>query len=187
MYIDDDKCFECGEPMSEWHHVIPKSLGGTKMIPLCGGCHDRVHGWGNKRRDHHAELTKAGIAKSKANGGKFGADVIPPEAMARGLAKSREVNMAQALAFAESLSDKLLHLRNQDMTLQEISVILNDEGPPTQRGGKWYPTTICNIFEKLGIPTTKKLGVPVARCPSFVSTAAEDSTQTLLSTSCSAE
>lgn len=176
------ECFECGKPATEEHHVIPQSLGGTKTVPLCGSCHDRVHDGGWKRRDNHAALTKAGIAKSKANGGKFGADVIPAEAIARGVAKSREKNMAQALEFAESVVHKLLELRNQDMTLQEISDVFNAEGPTTQRGGKWYPTTICNILDKLGLPKTKQLGVDIVYVKK-VEDASSDSTQTEQSTS----
>lgn len=175
-------CFECGKPATEEHHVIPQVYGGTKTVPLCGGCHDRVHQGGWRRRDDHAALTKAGIAKSKANGGKFGADVIPAEALARGVAKSREVNMAQALSFAESLVNKLLELRNKDMTLQEISDVFNSEGITTQRGGKWYPTTVCNILDKLGLPRQKELGIDLVYVKKVVSDESS-STQTEPSTS----
>ena len=38
------KWFEC-ESYGEIdnHHVVPKSLGGTKTIPLCYKCHGLVH------------------------------------------------------------------------------------------------------------------------------------------------
>lgn len=40
-----DRCFECGSTESiELHHVVPKSKGGTQMIPLCLSCHSKVHG-----------------------------------------------------------------------------------------------------------------------------------------------
>ena len=40
-----DRCFECKTigPV-DLHHVVPKSKGGTKMIPLCLSCHTKVHG-----------------------------------------------------------------------------------------------------------------------------------------------
>jgi hypothetical protein len=40
-----DRCFECETigPV-DLHHVVPKSKGGTKMIPLCLSCHTKVHG-----------------------------------------------------------------------------------------------------------------------------------------------
>lgn len=36
-------CFECGKPAEHRHHVVPRSLGGTKTIPLCTPCHRKVH------------------------------------------------------------------------------------------------------------------------------------------------
>lgn len=36
-------CFECGSPADHDHHVVPRSLGGTRTIPLCGMCHGKVH------------------------------------------------------------------------------------------------------------------------------------------------
>jgi|TARA_R110000824_G_scaffold401000_1_gene610222 hypothetical protein len=38
-----DKCFECGETATCNHHVIPKSVGGTKTVPLCTDCHANAH------------------------------------------------------------------------------------------------------------------------------------------------
>jgi hypothetical protein len=38
-------CFECGSNDNiHLHHVVPKSKGGTKTIPLCELCHSKVHG-----------------------------------------------------------------------------------------------------------------------------------------------
>lgn len=36
-------CFECGRPADVDHHVIPRSKGGTKTVPLCNKCHSIVH------------------------------------------------------------------------------------------------------------------------------------------------
>ena len=36
-------CFECGKPSDIDHHVIPRSKGGTKTVPLCNKCHSIVH------------------------------------------------------------------------------------------------------------------------------------------------
>lgn len=36
-------CFECDAPAQHEHHVIPKSRGGTRTIPLCVRCHGIVH------------------------------------------------------------------------------------------------------------------------------------------------
>jgi hypothetical protein len=37
-------CFECSSDQDiHQHHVVPKSRGGTKTIPLCRYCHHLVH------------------------------------------------------------------------------------------------------------------------------------------------
>jgi hypothetical protein len=63
--IELDKCFECGEPKQDMHHVIPKSKGGKKMIPLCAKCHGLVHG---KDFVKHRTLLLEGIKKAKEEG-----------------------------------------------------------------------------------------------------------------------
>jgi 5-methylcytosine-specific restriction endonuclease McrA len=62
-----EKCFECGNSATENHHVIPKSLGGTKTVPLCSSCHMKVHGLdGTRRAESHVENTKRGLDKFRA-------------------------------------------------------------------------------------------------------------------------
>lgn len=36
-------CFECGSPARHAHHVVPKSRGGQRTIPLCVACHHKAH------------------------------------------------------------------------------------------------------------------------------------------------
>lgn len=43
MEINNELCFECDRPMDVWHHVVPKSRGGKKTIPLCNSCHSIIH------------------------------------------------------------------------------------------------------------------------------------------------
>ena len=63
------KCFECGsEEDIHHHHVVPKSLGGTKMVPLCFKCHGLVHGGISYTRLNRESVTKRkaqGLAVSK--------------------------------------------------------------------------------------------------------------------------
>ena len=50
-------CFECGSPESiHRHHVVPKSLGGRKTVPLCYLCHAKVH---NRKALDIGALSKA--------------------------------------------------------------------------------------------------------------------------------
>ena len=41
--MEPRRCFECGERASHNHHVVPRSMGGTKTVPLCLACHSLVH------------------------------------------------------------------------------------------------------------------------------------------------
>jgi len=50
------------------HHVIPKSIGGTKVIPLCTICHGKVHGF----KIGSSHLIKLGQLKAKQRGVKIG-------------------------------------------------------------------------------------------------------------------
>lgn len=39
-------CALCGRPLgtrTEWHHVLPKSLGGRETVPLHPICHRAIH------------------------------------------------------------------------------------------------------------------------------------------------
>jgi ribosome-binding protein aMBF1 (putative translation factor) len=59
------ECFECGSTEGiEQHHIIPRSLGGTKTIPLCFRCHSKVHD-DLGRKDVHSRLIKEGIQKKR--------------------------------------------------------------------------------------------------------------------------
>lgn len=58
-------CFECDSTENiHQHHVIPRSLGGTKTIPLCGSCHGQAHGLNGVVWANHAGLIKRGQEKS---------------------------------------------------------------------------------------------------------------------------
>lgn len=62
-------CFECAAVTKGRHHVVPVSDGGTKVIPLCGDCHNKVHG----AKISHSEVIKRALAKRKAQGLPIGA------------------------------------------------------------------------------------------------------------------
>lgn len=135
------ECFECGAPATEDHHVIPQSLGGTKTIPLCGCCHNRVHDAGWKRRDNHAELTKEGLKRAKARGVTLGNKTNLAEASLKG----RDASIKAANDFAINIySEKILPLRQQGATLYRVAMILNEEGCPTIRGKLWTVQSVHN-------------------------------------------
>lgn len=66
----NNPCFECGVMTLGIHHVVPVSLGGTKVIPLCEECHNKVHG-GIINRD----LIRHGVSAARARGVRLGAPI----------------------------------------------------------------------------------------------------------------
>lgn len=62
------QCFECGNEANHNHHVVPRSLGGTKTIPLCYKCHSLAHNNPNLFSADHSILIKKGLEKAKAKG-----------------------------------------------------------------------------------------------------------------------
>lgn len=59
-----DVCFECGSEKDHDHHVVPRSLGGTRTVPLCWECHSKIHG----RKISSRSLTLQGLERAKKNG-----------------------------------------------------------------------------------------------------------------------
>jgi transposase-like protein len=91
--IDTKICFECGSDKHiHQHHVIPKSLGGTKTIPLCETCHGRVH---QKDLVKFNSLAKEGIKRYVANGGKLGRKEGSTESIETFMSKPVNVKIKQ--------------------------------------------------------------------------------------------
>lgn len=65
LTIDLSKCFECDEPMKDMHHVVPKSKGGKRTLPLCAKCHGLVH---DRNFLKHRQLHMEGVQRAKAEG-----------------------------------------------------------------------------------------------------------------------
>ena len=72
-----DKCVNCGKPAEHYHHIIPRSLGGTdnktNLVALCNACHGKLHGLEyTDGKLSHSELIKRGQAKAKEQGKRIG-------------------------------------------------------------------------------------------------------------------
>jgi hypothetical protein len=109
IIIDLDKCFECGEPKQDMHHVIPKSKGGKKMIPLCAKCHGLVHG---KDFVKMRTLQKIGIQKA-INEGKY-----------KGRIKGTTDTTEQILHKHKKIIDVLK--LNPNLSLRKIAKLVNN-------------------------------------------------------------
>lgn len=83
-------CFYCGLPFVSFHHEhdhapVPKNAGGTRVLPICGNCHDmkdRVvfHKWpAGLLMGAVAELTGLGCIRDFSTDGAAFRDDYPTE------------------------------------------------------------------------------------------------------------
>ena len=126
-------CFECGAPATQDHHVIPRSRGGTKTVPLCHGCHGLAHGRGGIDT---STLTKEALAAKKIRGEVIGQ--VPYGSQREGKGLQPNLYEQQVIAFIRLL-------REDGYSIRGIANRLNDGSIPA-RGTKWYPTTVARIL-----------------------------------------
>lgn len=104
-------------------------------------------------RKRISERTKAGLAQTKRlKGTKLG--MHNPKVYAANFKAT--VNAAKAVktdadAFAAHIKPVIARMRQVGMSVNDIAAELNQQGNKTARGGKWYPTTICNVMKRVGI------------------------------------
>jgi len=139
-------CFECGANSElHMHHVVPKSAGGTKTIPLCVVCHGKVHG-----RDfmHHKALTIAGLKKAKDRGVKLG---NPTLALVRNkdTAAAKTAWMATTKARQTEVREVCLELiaEHGNLTTRKLADHLNGAGYKTVTGKQWSATQVWRIMK----------------------------------------
>ncbi len=143
------QCFECEttEDLQE-HHVVPRSRAGTKTVTLCYQCHMKAHGRSGKGQDHR-ELTKQGMKTAlerrrlKNPDYKFGNPEIE-----KAREKSIEVRMKKADEKALEFFNLVSSLYEQNGSYTRTAKELNKLGIKTQRGKKWYPSTVSNILKR---------------------------------------
>ena len=125
-------CFECGAPAEHNHHVIPRSLGGTKTIPLCERCHGLVH---DKNFTKISTLTKNALAIKKAKKQRVGTIPYGWKLKADG------VHLEECEA-EQDVIQKCRALRAEGWTLAAIGAELERLSVPTRTRGKWHAMQI---------------------------------------------
>ena len=137
------KCFEC-EIESDClhnHHVIPRSLGGTKTVLLCEKCHGMVH----QRQFSTCVLTRIALQKRKAEGRRVSG--WPPYGF------RFEDDMTVLDEQEQKIIKLIKNLKNQKRNSNNIAFILNKQKIPS-RGKKWWAASVRNIC-KLYAPVTQ--------------------------------
>jgi hypothetical protein len=135
-------CFECGSTENiENHHVVPRSKGGKKTIPLCARCHDKVHDR-YRSKITSSQLTKEGLKKAKKRGAKLG---NPNPKVA--LTSARKAIQERKKKFDETAAIAIAEIQSTGVkSLTKIAECLNKRGEQTSRGKKWTPTAVRRIL-----------------------------------------
>jgi hypothetical protein len=129
-------CFECGCKAQHEHHVVPRSKGGTKTIPLCVTCHSAVHGVDISV----PALTRSALAKKKARGERVGGVPLGARVAPDGLTLETEPSEAETLELVREL-------RTAGASIRAIATELNARGMPA-RGERWHPTTVARLIRR---------------------------------------
>jgi len=137
-------CFECGSGNNiVHHHIVPRSKGGTKTLPLCQECHDKVHGL-DPRNISISQLSRAGIERARSRGVKLGNPNPGPS-----FAKAVATNKKKKAKFCISVLPQIQIIQNGGITtLQGIADSLNSRSVLTSRGKTWTATAVRRVIKQ---------------------------------------
>jgi len=128
------ECWECGAETEEIHdhHVIPRSRGGTKTVPICGACHAKAHH--RNRNMTTSALVKKTMALLKERDGRvWGNPRIQETALPASIASRKQ----SAREFNNKIARLVSDFKKAGYSLKECVVRLNDLGFQTRRGKQW--------------------------------------------------
>jgi hypothetical protein len=146
------QCFECEKTEDQIeihdHHVVPKSKGGTKTIPLCYECHGLVHG---KNTMNIKALTKNALAAKKKQGFRVGTVPFGFSALEDGKLVEND---------SEQLVCELVRTaRASKTTWTQTAQDLNEKGFTNRAGRSWTKQNAYLIFRnKIKSPEKKIAG-----------------------------
>jgi len=129
-------CFECDAIAEHDHHIIPKSRGGKKTIPLCVKCHSKAHG----KNMAHNRLTKDALKAKKLRKERIGQVPFGYRLAIDGI--KLEPNQEQLKAV------KLMkQMRSDGFTLREIAARMKQDGVLTAKGKcDWAHSSIQSVM-----------------------------------------
>lgn len=137
--MGDVRCWECGAlPPLHDHHVVPRSKGGTRTVPLCEACHGKAHHRGGAMAT--TELTRAALAVKAGRGERVGE--LPLGSMVAEDGRTLIVDADEARTI-----DLIRALRADGLSIRAIAARLNADGVPA-RGGRWHPTTVARVLAR---------------------------------------
>jgi hypothetical protein len=84
------KCFECGQDAGYEYYIVPKSLGGTKTVPLCEVCHEKVRKYYVDQEFYETTLSLQEILRKYGPGYNFDTEV-PDQELQDNLLRLQEI------------------------------------------------------------------------------------------------
>ena len=134
-------CFECGTTEDiQQHHVVPKSRGGTKTVPLCYSCHEKAHGRTGKGLNH-IKLTKEGLARRKKEGIKLGR---APYGFKHSVDRKNFLEVKQE----QEVMKLTKKLRKSGARWKDCVASLNGMGYRNRSGGLWQVAALHKVCEE---------------------------------------
>ena len=131
-------CFECDALAAHHHHVVPRSRGGTRTVPLCETCHALAHGLGDATWTDHARLTQRALAEKKKKGERIGRVPYGFQLAEDGVRLERCESEQIVIAACQELSAK-------GWSLAAIGEEMESRGL-TPREGRWHAVKIWRIL-----------------------------------------
>ena len=131
-----ESCFDCEDQAVHAHHVVPRSLGGTKTVFLCADCHGKVH---NRHFIDSSALVKKGLAKRRKKG--FWHGVAPYGYELEDGKLKRKPDEYEILQLIISLNDK-------GISSGKIRDELNRRGLAKRNGKVWDRSTVYEQIKK---------------------------------------
>lgn len=136
----DKQCFECDATENLMtHHVVPRSLGGTRKINICESCHGKIH---SRSFISHGALTKLALDERREQGKPisrtpYGFDLTPDRKhLVENKAEQRTIKL-------------MIKLRKQGLSYTKIAQELDKREIPTKRGcPKWDQSSINSLIKR---------------------------------------
>lgn len=148
--LQDPSCIDCGSGGEiHQHHVVPRSLGGTFMVPLCSSCHALVH---SREELSIKALTKKAM-QAKRRRGEYTGGVVP-----YGFILSDDGVRLVEYEREQLVIASVRELRIGGMTLRGIADELANRGVFNRSGKAFSHVAISRMMDVSGgkIVVTKK-------------------------------
>lgn len=136
--VGGGSCFECGSPADVDHHVVPRSRGGKRTVPLCLDCHGKAH----DRVMTSSALIRSAMDRKRGKSERISGR-IPYGFRLAGDGKSLIADEAE-----KEVVDTILAMRARGFTLRQIVAALNLMGAPTKGGKPWRLSTVHSLLSK---------------------------------------